>query len=151
MNRAVICKTTRAALVGALVVGAFFLSAAQQATRAADNTVELDDLITESSQAPGMRDDNSQAVKIAVIDSQKAFDSSKEGRRITSSGSRISKKALEKEIQRIRNEMIDIVNGIAKERGYSLIFDLKTSGIIGYYPPTEDITDELIRRYDLSK
>jgi len=100
---------------------------------------------------PGMPDDNSQAVRIAIIDSQKAFDLSKEGQRIISLGDRISKKTLDEEIQRIRTEMVVIVNEIAKERGYSLVVDLKTSGIIGYYPPTEDITDELVRRYNLSK
>jgi outer membrane protein len=53
-------------------------------------------------------------------------------------------------IQRIRAEMVVIIEGIAKEKGLDLILDLGASGIV-FFNPTMDITDEVIRRYDASK
>lgn len=53
-------------------------------------------------------------------------------------------------IQRIRGEMVVIIEGIAKEKGLELILDLGASGIV-YFNPAMDITDEVIRRYDASK
>lgn len=53
-------------------------------------------------------------------------------------------------IKRIREEMLAIIDDLIKERGYDLVFDLSTSGLI-YYRPELDITDEVIKRYDASK
>jgi outer membrane protein len=50
-------------------------------------------------------------------------------------------------IQRIRGEMVGVIEGLAKERGLDLILDLAASGIV-FFNPTMDITDEVIRRYD---
>jgi outer membrane protein len=53
-------------------------------------------------------------------------------------------------IQRIRGEMVGIIEGLAKEKGLDLILDLAESGTV-YFNPTIDITDEVIRRYDAAK
>ena len=53
-------------------------------------------------------------------------------------------------IKRIREEMLSLIDELIKERGYELVFDLSTSGLI-YYRPELDITDEVIKRYDASK
>ncbi|MBC7361142.1 MAG: OmpH family outer membrane protein [Candidatus Aminicenantes bacterium] len=53
-------------------------------------------------------------------------------------------------IKRIRDEMLAIVDELIKERGYDLVFDLTTSGLI-HYNPAFDITDEVVKRYDASK
>ncbi|MBC7348401.1 MAG: OmpH family outer membrane protein [Candidatus Aminicenantes bacterium] len=53
-------------------------------------------------------------------------------------------------IKRIREEMLAVIDELIKERGYELVFDLSTSGLI-YYRPELDITDEVIKRYDASK
>jgi len=53
-------------------------------------------------------------------------------------------------IQRIRGEMVGIIEAIAKEKGYDLVLDLGASGIV-FFNPTIDITDELIKRYDATK
>jgi Skp family chaperone for outer membrane proteins len=53
-------------------------------------------------------------------------------------------------IKRIRDEMLVIIDALIKERGYDLVFDLSTSGLI-HYNPAFDITDEVIKKYDASK
>ncbi|MGQ9800965.1 MAG: OmpH family outer membrane protein [Candidatus Saccharicenans sp.] len=53
-------------------------------------------------------------------------------------------------IKKIREEMLAVIDELIKERGYQLVFDLSTSGLI-YYRPELDITDEVIKRYDASK
>jgi len=53
-------------------------------------------------------------------------------------------------IQRIRGEMVGIIEAIAKEKGYDLVLDLGASGIV-FFNPTIDITDEVIKRYDATK
>jgi outer membrane protein len=53
-------------------------------------------------------------------------------------------------IQKIRNEMIIIINQLSQERGFSLVLDVAASGIV-YYDQAVDITDEVVRRYDASK
>jgi Skp family chaperone for outer membrane proteins len=53
-------------------------------------------------------------------------------------------------IQKIRGEMVTIIDNLAKERGFELVLDLGTSGVVTFNP-TIDITDEVIRRYDQSK
>lgn len=53
-------------------------------------------------------------------------------------------------IKRIREEMLAVIDELIKERGYELVFDLSTSGLI-HYKPDLDITEEVIRRYDASR
>jgi outer membrane protein len=53
-------------------------------------------------------------------------------------------------VQRIRAEMIVIIDNLAKERGLDLVLDLQTSGA-AYANPAIDMTDEIIRRYDATK
>jgi len=53
-------------------------------------------------------------------------------------------------IQRIRAEMVTIIEALAKERGLDLVLDAQQSGVVTS-SPTIDITDEVIRRYDQSK
>jgi len=53
-------------------------------------------------------------------------------------------------IQRIRAEMVTIIDALAKERGLELVLDAQQSGVVASSPAI-DITDEIIRRYDQSK
>jgi len=53
-------------------------------------------------------------------------------------------------VQRIRGEMVTIIENLAKERGFDLVLDLSSSGVVTF-SPTIDITDEVVRRYDKSK
>lgn len=53
-------------------------------------------------------------------------------------------------INRIRQEMLAVIDELIRERNYELVFDLSTSGLI-HYKPELDITDEVIRRYDASR
>lgn len=108
-------------------------------------------LTPEKEKLPGLQSDNSKCVRIAVIDSQRAFELSTEGQKLSAMVNKMAKKKQEEEIRRIRSEMIVIVQKIAIEKGYGLILDLKTSGVIYYFVPVDDITDELINRYNSSK
>jgi outer membrane protein len=51
---------------------------------------------------------------------------------------------------RIKAEMVAIIQALRKEKGYDLVFDLASSGVVDFEPAL-DITDEVIRRYDASK
>jgi outer membrane protein len=53
-------------------------------------------------------------------------------------------------IQKIRIEMVAIIENLAKERGLELVLDTATSGVVTA-SNTIDITDEVVRRYDQSK
>jgi outer membrane protein len=53
-------------------------------------------------------------------------------------------------IQKIRVEMVAIIEALAKEKGLELVLDTTTSGVITA-SPTIDITDEVIKRYDGAK
>lgn len=53
-------------------------------------------------------------------------------------------------IKRIRDEMLGIVDQLVKEKGYDLVFDLSSSGLI-YFNPAFDITEEVVKRYNDSK
>ena len=53
-------------------------------------------------------------------------------------------------IQKIRLEMVAVIENLAKERGLELVLDTATSGVVTA-SPTIDITDEVVRRYDQSK
>jgi outer membrane protein len=51
---------------------------------------------------------------------------------------------------KIRNEVLPIIQEIGKEKGYTLIVDLMDSGAI-YWDKAIDITDEVINRYNKKK
>jgi outer membrane protein len=53
-------------------------------------------------------------------------------------------------IQKIRTEMISIIEALAKEKGLELVLDTATSGVVTA-SPTIDITDEVVKRYDATK
>jgi Skp family chaperone for outer membrane proteins len=51
---------------------------------------------------------------------------------------------------RIRQEVLPIIETVAKERGFKLVLDLSISGV-AYFDNTIDITAEVAKRYDASK
>jgi outer membrane protein len=53
-------------------------------------------------------------------------------------------------VQKIRLEMVTIIENLAKERGFDLVLDMVTSGVVTS-SPTIDVTAEVVRRYDQSK
>ncbi|HDT14504.1 MAG TPA: OmpH family outer membrane protein [Candidatus Aminicenantes bacterium] len=53
-------------------------------------------------------------------------------------------------IQKIRVEMVSIIEALAKERGLEIVLDTATSGVVTA-SPTIDITEEIVKRYDQSK
>lgn len=53
-------------------------------------------------------------------------------------------------VTKIRNEVLPIINSVAKEKEFSLVLDLTSSGVV-YFDPAFDITDEVIKRYNASK
>ena len=53
-----------------------------------------------------------------------------------------------KEMMKLTNEIMPIIKNIGKSKNYTLIFDYKNSGI-SYFDNTIDITNEVIRDYDL--
>lgn len=53
-------------------------------------------------------------------------------------------------IQKIRGEMVAVIENLAKERGLELVLDAATSGVVTANPAI-DITDEVVRRYDQTK
>jgi Skp family chaperone for outer membrane proteins len=97
---------------------------------------------------PPPQNDSFKTIKVAVIDSQKALEQSTEGQKLLAKAGKLSKKKLEEDLGRIRTEMVDLVQKLAKEKGYSLILDLKSSGIICYLAPVDDLTDALVERYN---
>jgi Skp family chaperone for outer membrane proteins len=96
----------------------------------------------------GIQNDGSKCVKIAVINSQTAFEQSIEGHKLLGKIEKLSKNKRDEEMQRIRREMVELVDKIAREKGYGLVLDLQTSGVICYLAPVDDLTDELIKRYN---
>lgn len=53
-------------------------------------------------------------------------------------------------VNRIRQDMIAVIEALAKERGFELVLDAASSGVVTA-DPLIDITDEVVRRYDQSK
>jgi len=51
---------------------------------------------------------------------------------------------------KVQAELIPIIEGLGKEKGADVIFDLAKSGAV-YFNPVIDFTEEVIRRYDASK
>ncbi|MGB7295655.1 MAG: OmpH family outer membrane protein [Candidatus Aminicenantales bacterium] len=54
-------------------------------------------------------------------------------------------------VSKLRNEVLAVVNGYAKEQQISLIFDLSAPSAVVFCEPALDISAEIIRRYDSSK
>jgi outer membrane protein len=54
-------------------------------------------------------------------------------------------------IQKIRGEMVTIIENLAKERALELVFDVGAQSGVVTFSPTIDITDEVVRRYDQSR
>jgi Skp family chaperone for outer membrane proteins len=50
-------------------------------------------------------------------------------------------------VTKIRNEVFPIIESVAKEKNFRLVFDLSVTGV-AYVDPVIDITDEVIQRYD---
>ena len=127
--------------LGAILI--LFAAGAAFAPAAGPQTVSTND-----DQAPELQSPSGPCVKIAVIDSQKALEQSTEGQKLLAKADKLSKKKLEEELGRIRTEMVDVVDKIAREKGYGLVLDKQTAGIIKFLPPVDDLTDELIKRYN---
>ncbi len=53
-------------------------------------------------------------------------------------------------INKIREEMVAVIEALRKELGYDAVLDLGTSGVVTYNSAIE-ITDEVVRRYDALK
>ncbi len=51
---------------------------------------------------------------------------------------------------RIKNEMIPIIQAAAREKGLDIVLDVVESGVV-YFNPAVDLTDDIIRRYNASK
>jgi outer membrane protein len=51
---------------------------------------------------------------------------------------------------KVQGELIPIIEGLGKEKGMDIIFDLQKSGAV-YFSPVIDVTEEVIKRYDASK
>jgi Skp family chaperone for outer membrane proteins len=54
-------------------------------------------------------------------------------------------------VSKLRNEVLAVVNGYAKDLQIGLVFDLSAPGGIVFCEPELDITTEIIRRYDSTK
>jgi len=48
---------------------------------------------------------------------------------------------------KLRNEILPVVDNIAREKGFSLVLDVSSGGVV-YFNQTIDITEEVIKRYD---
>jgi len=51
---------------------------------------------------------------------------------------------------RMREEVLPIIETVAKERGFKLVLDLSMTGV-AYFDNTIDITEEVAKRYDAAK
>ena len=51
---------------------------------------------------------------------------------------------------RLKSEVLPIIENVAKEQGFAIVFDLAGSSV-AYYNPAFDITAEVINRYNASK
>jgi outer membrane protein len=53
-------------------------------------------------------------------------------------------------INRFKQEVLPIIEKVAKEKGFSLVLDLSITGV-AYFDQTIDITEEVVKRYNASK
>jgi len=54
-------------------------------------------------------------------------------------------------VSKLRNEVLAVIEGYAKEQQISLVFDLSAPSVAVFCEPGLDITAEIIRRYNASK
>jgi len=54
-------------------------------------------------------------------------------------------------VSKLRNEVLAVIEGYAKEQQISLVFDLSAPSVALFCEPGLDLTTEIIRRYDASK
>jgi len=54
-------------------------------------------------------------------------------------------------VSRLRNEVLAVIQGYAKEQQIPLVLDLSAPSVALYCEPGLDITAEIVRRYDASK
>lgn len=53
-------------------------------------------------------------------------------------------------INRFKQEVLPIIETVAKEKGFSLVLELSITGV-AYFDQTIDITEEVVKRYNASK
>lgn len=53
--------------------------------------------------------------------------------------------------QKVRNEVVPIIEQLAKEKRLDVVLEVAPPSIIVYFNPANDITDEVIKRYNASK
>lgn len=51
---------------------------------------------------------------------------------------------------KVKGELLPIIEQLGKEKGFDIIFDLANSGAL-YFSPAIEITEEVIKKYDASK
>lgn len=51
---------------------------------------------------------------------------------------------------KIRNEILPVVDNVAREKGFSLVLDVSSGGVV-FFNKTIDLTEEVIKRYDEMK
>jgi outer membrane protein len=73
-----------------------------------------------------------------------------ERKRVAEDASRDFQDLQQKLFNKVQSELIPIIEAMGKEKGIDLVFDLARSGAV-YFNPAVDLTEEVIRRYDVSK
>lgn len=53
-------------------------------------------------------------------------------------------------ISKVRSEVLPIIENVAKEKGFAIVFDLSATGV-AYFHPDFDLTEEVIKRYNASQ
>lgn len=71
-------------------------------------------------------------------------------KRFTEDSMREMQELTQRLFTKIQNELLPIIEDIGKEKDIDIIFDFSRSGAI-YFNPSVDVTDEVIKRYDVSK
>lgn len=71
-------------------------------------------------------------------------------KRIAEDASRDFQDLQVKLFNKVQSELIPIIDGLGKEKGFDVILDLAKSGAV-YFNPAVDVTEEVIKRYDASK
>jgi outer membrane protein len=55
--------------------------------------------------------------------------------------------AQQKEFEKIQNDLMPIIEKIAKENGYAMVLDLNTAGVT-FFEPGIDISEKVVKAYD---
>jgi Skp family chaperone for outer membrane proteins len=83
-----------------------------------------------------------QSPTFVIVNSQRVFESSNKGQQILKMKDADAGK---KAVQEFRSEVVTTIESMAKDRGYDLVLDFASAGVV-YFNPAVDITDEVIRR-----